>query len=336
MYDDFNKNGKIDGPYETFVDKNRNNRQDLDEPAVGDFQLMKEMGANAIRVYHHPMKVNKELLRDLYKRYGIMTIMGDFLGKYALGSGAPWNPGTDYTDEGHRKNMIESVTKMVNEFKDEPFVLFWLLGNENVYGYACNADKEPDVFFSFANDVARRIKEIDPDHPVAICNGDVLYLDKFGKDAPDIDIFGANAYRGDYGFGFFWRQVKEETDRPAFITEFGCPAYAEGKSEDEAEYLQAEYHRGCWDDIESNMAIGSAEGQGAGNALGGIVFEWLDEWWKGYEPSIHDKKGLWVGPFPDGTMYEEWLGMCGQGNGSLSPFLRQLRKSYYMYQKKWK
>jgi len=29
---------------------------------------------------------------------------------------------------------------------------------------------------------------------------------------------------------------------------------------------------------------------GAGNSIGGIAFEWLDEWWKGYEPSIHDKK----------------------------------------------
>jgi len=44
--------------------------------------------------------------------------------------------------------MLESVTNMVLEFKDEPYILFWLLGNENVYGFACNADKEPDVFLN--------------------------------------------------------------------------------------------------------------------------------------------------------------------------------------------
>ncbi|MDD5730840.1 MAG: glycoside hydrolase family 2 TIM barrel-domain containing protein, partial [Candidatus Omnitrophica bacterium] len=331
-YEDFNKNGKIDGPYDAFIDANKNNMQDPDEPAVGDFKIMQDMGVNAIRLYHHPLKVNKELLRDLYKNYGIRVVMGDFFGKYAIGSGAKWNPGTDYTNEEQKKNMTDSVIKMVMEHKDEPYILFWLLGNENVYGYACNADKEPDAFFKFANEVAKQIKAIDPEHPVAICSGDVLYLDKFGKDAPDIDIFGTNAYRGDCGFGFLWRQVKEHADKPAMITEFGCPAYAEGKTADEAEDLQAGYHKAAWEDIESNMAFG----EGEGNSIGGVVFEYVDEWWKAYEPYIHDTKGLFAGPFPDGFMHEEWLGVCGQGNGKMSPFLRQLRKSYFMYQKKWK
>ena len=332
MNEDFNKNGKIDGPYDAFVDKNRNNLQDQDEPAAGDFKLMQEMGVNVIRLYHHPNKINKELLRDLYQRYGIMVIMGDFLGKYTLGSGAKWDPGTDYNNEEHRKNMLESVKSMVNEYKDEPYILFWLLGNENVYGYACNANKEPEAFFRFASEAAREIKALDPQHPVGLCNGDIVFLDKFGKNAPDIDIFGANAYRGNYGFGALWRQVKEEADRPAFITEFGCSAYFEGKAGDAGEDGQADYHQGSWEDIKNNMAFEA----GAGNAIGGVAFEWLDEWWKGYEPYIHDKKGTWMGPFPDGYMHEEWLGLCSQGDGKLSPFLRQLRKSYSTYKKLWK
>lgn len=332
MEQDLNKNGKSDGPYDAFVDRNRNNNQDKNEPAVGDFALMKDMGVNTIRLYHHPMKVNKETLRDLYKNYGIMTIMGDFLGKYTHGSKAQWNPGTDYNNEEHRKNMMDSVLGMVNEYKDEPFILFWLLGNENVYGYACNADVYPDAFFAFANEVAKKIKEIDPDHPVAICSGDILYLDRFGKNAPDIDIFGANAYRGNLGFGYLWRQVRDVADKPAFITEYGCSAYYEGKSEDEGEYYQADYHQGSWEDIIHNSAFSD----GSGNAIGGVIFEWLDEWWKGYEPSLHDRKSLWKGPFPDGTMHEEWLGICGQGDGRLSPFQRHLRKAYFTYKRLWR
>ncbi|TBR19956.1 hypothetical protein EPO66_00420 [bacterium] len=332
MEEDFNNNGKPDGPYDAFVDKNKNGIQDKDEPGIGDFQLMKEMGVNTIRLYHHPQKIKKEVLRDMYNNYGIRVIMGDFLGKYTIGSGATWNPGTDYNNEEHKKNMMESVTNMVLEYKDEPYILFWLLGNENVYGYACNADKDPEAFFKFANEVAKHIKSIDPQHPVAICNGDIVYLDAFGKFAPDIDIFGANAYRGNAGFGSFWRQVKSEADRPAFITEFGCSSYFEGKSPEEGQEYQADYHRGSWEDIENNMIFN----EGSGNAIGGIAFEWLDEWWKGYEPSIHDKKGTWVGPFPDGTMHEEWLGICGQGDGKMSPFLRELRKSYFTYKDMWR
>jgi len=290
------------------------------------------MGVNTIRLYHHPGKVDKKILRDMYNNYGIRVIMGDFLGKYALGSGAAWNPGTDYNNEEQKKKMIESVMGMVNEYKNEPFILFWLLGNENIYGYACNANTEPDAFFKFANEVAKIIKFIDPDHPVAICSGDILFLDKFGKDAPDVDIFGTNAYRGDYGFGRFWKSVKEEADKPAFITEFGCPAFAEGKTPEEAEALQAAYHKASWENIEDNMAFKP----GVGNAIGGVVFEWLDEWWKAYEPSIHDTKGLWAGPFPDGFMHEEWLGLASQGNGKESPFLRHLRKAYYTYQSMWR
>ncbi len=332
MVEDANHNGKIDGPYDAWVDKNFNNVQDADEPIVGDFKLMKELGANTIRVYHQPSEPTKEVLRDLYKNYGIRVILADFLGKYALGSGASWYEGTDYENPEHRKNMMDSVRKLVLAHKDEPYVLMWLLGNENNYGVACNADKKPAAYYEFVNDVALMIKSIDPKHPVAICNGDILFLDIFARYCPDVDIFSANAYRGDYGFGSLWEQVAEATGKPAFISEYGCPAFARGLSRQEQEQAQANYHEGSWRDMMFHMADSA---DGVGNALGGVVFEWLDEWWKNYEPAVHDKTAGAIGPFPDGYMYEEWFGICSQGNGKNSPFMRQLRKSYALYQKLW-
>lgn len=335
MYEDTDNNGKLDGPYEAFVDKNLNNQRDADEPMVGDFQLLKEMGVNTIRQYQQPkgaFKLNHEVLRDLYNKYGIRVIIGDFLGKYAIGSGASWYEGTDYANPEHQRNMLESVKEMVMEHKDEPYVLMWILGNENNYGVACKADKNPEAFYKFCNEVAKWIKSVDPDHPVAIANGDTLYLDKFAQYCPDVDVFGANAYRGDYGFGSFWEQVMDATGKPAFITEYGCPAFIDYGSREEAETAQAAYYEGNWEDIMYN----SVYGDGVGNAIGGVVFEWLDEWWKAYEPATHDTKGLFNGPFPDGFMHEEWLGVAGQGDGKESPFLRQPRKSYYYYQKAWR
>jgi beta-glucuronidase len=331
MFQDINGNGKLDGPYDSWVDKNRNDVQDSNEPVIGDFQLLKELGVTVIRLYDN-VKINKMLLKNLYKQYGIMVLLGDYLGKYAIGSGATWADGTDYENPEHRKNMLENVEKMVQEFKDEPYVLMWVLGNENNYGVASNADKKPVAYYKFVNEVAKRIKEIDPDRPVAICNGDTLYLELFAKYVPQVDAYGANVYRGDYGFGSFWDEVKRATGKPAFITEYGAPAYAGPDMDlDDAETAQADYHKGDWLDILHN----SAGYEGEGNAIGGVVFEWMDEWWKNYEPSVHDTKADVIGPFPGGYYYEEWFGLVGQGNGKNSPFERQLRKCYFMYKDIW-
>ena len=81
---DFNKNGINDTAYESWVDRNKNNRRDAGERATGDFQLLKEMGVNTIRIYH-PVNVDKTLLRDLYRRFGIRVIMDNFLGTYGWG-----------------------------------------------------------------------------------------------------------------------------------------------------------------------------------------------------------------------------------------------------------
>ena len=330
--DDVNKNGIIDGPYEAWVDKNKNEKQDVNEPNVGDFQIMKEMGVNTLRVYHQPFAVDKKILRDLYEKYGIMVIMGDYFGMYAIGSGASWHPGTDYSDPAQRENMKQSVKKMVEEFKDEPYILMWLLGNENNYGVANNSKNIPEVYYSFANEAAGMIKSIDKNHSVAIGNGDTLFLDIFAKNAPEVDVFGCNAYRGLHGFGrSFWENIKDTCDKPVLITEYGCPAFITDKTLEEAQETQAKYLKLAWHDIDRNSA-----GIGVGNAIGAVMFEWVDEWWKAYEPFTHDIKKSWAGPFPDGWMYEEWLGVTSQGNGDNSPFKRQLRKAYFIYKEMWK
>ncbi len=333
MVQDLNHNGKADGPYDSWVDTNRNNRQDKDEPVIGDFQLMKDLGVNTIRLYAQSVTIDKQLLRRLYQDFGIRVMMGNFLGKYAIGSGATWFQGTDYTDLQQQKNMLEAVRKMVLEYKDEPYLLMWVLGNENNYGVASNADQAPDAYFQFADKVARLIKSLDPDHPVALCNGDTLFLDIFAKDCPNIDIFAANAYRGDYGFGSFWQEVADLTGKPALITEFGCPAFSTLLTEKQRQSAQADYLEGNWVDIADNSA---GHEDGVGNALGGFVFEWTDEWWKQYSPYKHDTEPGPAGPFPGDFYFEEWFGLTSQGNGEHSPFLRQLRTSYFTLQKLWK
>lgn len=347
MLSDINHNGKIDGPYDAWLDKNKNNRQDPDEKTVGDFKLMKEMGVNTLRLYHHA--ASKEVLRDLYKNYGIRVIMGDMLGMYAAGSGAEWYQGTDYTNPQHLENMRKSVRDMVTEHKDEPYVLMWMLGNESNYGevgdpdpqsnkagLGSNAKAQPQAHYAFVNEVAGMIKELDPTRPVGFSNGEVVTIDVLAQNSSNLDVFGCNVYRGASGFGrSFWDDVRRFLDKPVLFTEYGCPAFFSGKDSDYGEQKQLEYHRGNWEDLIANTA-----GMGAGSAIGGVVFEFVDEWWKSglppkFSASEHETVGDFVAAFPDGQMHEEWLGLMSQGDGSQSPFLRQARQVYAYYQDVW-
>ena len=344
MQVDDNRNEKNDGLFDSWVDKNKNNVRDADEPVIGDAQLLKDMGANALRIYHgvdraghyDPSEYDKKLLRTLQKDDGIYSILGDFLGAYTVGSQAAWDKGTDYTDEAQKENMRAVVRAMVLDHKDEPYVLLWLLGNENQHPHTrTNAATYPEEYAKFLNEIAKMIHDLDPNHPVAIGNLNDVGLKELAQFAPEIDIYGANVYTGAYTLGSIWQSVKRIYDRPVLFTEIGCPAYA--KKRDQAEKDQADYLVSNWEDIRLNLAGRTGEG----NAIGGIIYEWLDEWWKTSkgnswgDPDKHNTAGDFEGPFPDGWMHEEWLGIFGQGRGNHSPFLREPRAVYEALKQEW-
>jgi beta-glucuronidase len=339
MSSDINKNGIIDAPYESWVDANKNNIKDPSEKEIGDFKLMKDMGVNTIRMYHTlsnteyiPEEFNKKLLRDMYANYGITVTMGDFFGAYGIGTGGEF---TDYRNKRQKAMMKENVRKMVLDNKDEPYLLMWLLGNENdmpttsdgsVNATNTNARQYPQEYASFVSEVIDMIHKLDPNHPVMVGNMTTDLLAYYDNFVPAMDIYGINLYMGKGGFGSTWKTISRKMDIPVLISEYGCDAYFEAKGIDEDS--QADYHKGNWKDIEYNLA----GGQGAGNSIGGIAFEWLDEWWKsGADPNMHDAFPQSALPFPDGWAHEEWFGIAGQGDGKNSPFLRDLRKVYSVY-----
>src|SRR5262249_5113052 len=163
-------------------------------------------------------------------------MMGDYLGVYAIGSGATGNAGTDYSDPQQQASMLESVRQMVEMYKNETYILFWVFGNENNFGVADNAPKKPAAYYQIVHKTAELIKHLDPDHPVALCNGDLGSLDMIGRYCRDVDILGVNGYRGDFGFGdSFWRDILETFGKPVVLTEFGCPAYSMYASQDAGE-----------------------------------------------------------------------------------------------------
>jgi len=327
MVVDDDKDGQNDIAFQSWVDKNLNNKRDPKEIDIGDFELLKNCGCNAIRIYHHasddsviqsinPGRLlfnhapNKELLRKLHQKYGIWVAMGDLMGAYTVASGANWEQGTDYTDAVQKQNMKKSIEEMVLTHKDEPYLLLWILGNENNFKdfTKTNASEHPVAYAQFVNEMAILIHKLDPHHPVALCNGETHFISTYAEHAPDIDIFGINSYRR-LGFDDLWIELSEKYDKPVMLTEYGTldPKFQKGLLD---ENNQAKIHEAAWIDIWEHKAGAKPPG----NAIGGFAFRWLDRW-------IYGK--------PDGH------GFASQGNGKHSPFLRRLRKTYFTYQNLW-
>ena len=87
--------------------------------------------------------------------------------------------------------------------------------------------------YKLFNDAVLEMKKIYTSHPIAICNGDLLFLDIIAQKCKDIDILGTNMYRG-VSFGDAFQKVKDKLNKPMLFSEFGADAFnAIDNSEDQ-------------------------------------------------------------------------------------------------------
>jgi hypothetical protein len=125
--------------------------------------------------------------------------------------------GFDWNDPAAIARQRKMVEDAVVAYRDHPAVLSWGLGNE-MEGVGDKA-----VIWREVNWLARRIKELDPKHPVmtVVANVSPAKLAAIKEHAPDIDILGINAYAGVADMAD--RLRAENWTRPYCITEFGLP-----------------------------------------------------------------------------------------------------------------
>ncbi len=301
---------------------------DVIKAALDDeMSLLKNMGVNTIRQY---TGVKPKWIQYIYEKYGIYTIINHSFGRYGLTLNGVWVPNTEYSDAGTQKLLLKEVNDMVAEYKNTPGVLMYLLGNENNYGLFWDGAETEDIpmedrkstlraehMYKLFNEAFVEIKKADASVPVAMCNGDVLFLDIIAKECKDVDVFGINCYRGK-SFGDIFEKVKTAFDKPIMFTEFGADAYNEVNfSEDQKS--QAEYDVLNWKEIYENVAgLGKA-----GNSIGGFTFQFSDGWWKYKQTSnldVHDNNASWSnGGYlydyvpGENNMNEEWFGICAKG-----------------------
>jgi len=331
---------------------------DPHKPWLKDGKLMQEMGVNTIRLYqaHENSEEVKQVIRDMYQLYGIRTILGHWLGFWEY-------PCPLYGDKAFRDRIKKEILGMVTLYKDEPGILLWILGNEN--NYSCfgrvnpwsseEIDKERDlqkrnysrakIYYSFVNELAKEIHKIDPNHPVALGNGELVGLDIANKVCPDIDLVACIIYRG-RTFGNLFNSLKATFDRPVLLSEIGADSY-DAYLNKEDQNMQAFFLEAQWRQIYANLA-GSKKG--AGNCIGGTIFEWMDEWWK-HNPSeaegwkAHNTEAGWssgsyyfdIKAPGNMNMNEEWFGIVSQSEELENGLNKRIpKKAYYVIRDFWK
>lgn len=307
--------------------------------------LLKNMGVNTIRVYSG---IPKKWIEYIYTNYGIYTMLNHTFGRYGLTLNGTWVVNTEYSDASTRNLLLQEVKQMAIDYKDTKGLLLFLLGNENNYGLFWDGAETEDIpiedrkstarahyLYKLFNEATVAMKAIDNSHPIAICNGDLLFLDLIKKECPDVDILGVNAYRG-ISFGNVFDRVKNEYGKPVLFTEFGSDAY-NAVSNEEAQNEQAAILKGNWKEIYENAAgIGKS-----GNCIGGFTFQFSDGWWKYGQTKnldIHDSNASWAnGGYPfdfvkgENNMNEEWFGICAKGPTSANgTYQLYPRSAYYI------
>ena len=332
--------------------------EDPGEPWRADGRLMKEMGVNTVRFYQAPEnpESGKKVIHDLYELYGIRSIMGHWLGFWEY-------PCPRYADEDFRKKIKEEVLTMVRTYKDEPGILLWILGNENNYSFServnpwgsqeidaisdikKKCDIRAGIYYSFVNELAKEIHEIDPHHPVALGNGELISLEIANQSCPDIDLVALIVYRGKT-FGNLFKSLRATYDKPVMLSEFGSDSYdAYLKKEDQN--IQALFLESQWREIFKNAYSNK---DGAQNCLGGTMFEWSDEWWKHNEAAsdtwnIHDIESNWsngsyyfdIKAERNMNMNEEWFGIVALSEELHAGINQRIpRKAYYALRDFWK
>ncbi|AUP79419.1 glycoside hydrolase family 2 TIM barrel-domain containing protein [Flavivirga eckloniae] len=293
--------------------------------------LLKNMGVNVIRQY---TGVQPKWIQYIYENYGIYTMLNHSFGRYGLTINGAWVAVTDYRDPATQKLLISEVSQMAETYRNTPGMLLFLLGNENNYGlfwagaetedFPDEEDKKREVgekrgrpMYKLMNDAVLKMKSIDASHPVAICNGDLLFADIIAEECKDVDIYGVNMYRGK-SFGDAFERVKKELNKPIMFTEFGCDAF-NAKTNQEDQKMQAFFMVENWKEIYQNAAgLGKS-----GNSIGGFTFQFSDGWWKFGQTKnldIHDTNASWSngGYYLDldpgeNNMNEEWFGICAKG-----------------------
>lgn len=215
------------------------------ERAAQDFELMREMGVNIIRIYHVPPKWFLDVCRD----HGMRVIIS-----------IPWAEHVEFlNDRKIRKQIVQTIRDAVARNKGHEAIFAYLVGNEiPTTMVRWLGAKRVTYFVEHLINVAR---SVDPEPMYSYAS----YPPTEYLLPSNVDFFTFNVYlerRIDFE-RYLARLQNLADDKPLIMGEFGMDTMRKGEDA-QAEVL--DWHFDC-------VVLGGAAGT--------IFFSWTDEWFTG-------------------------------------------------------
>ncbi|MEO3842013.1 discoidin domain-containing protein [Streptomyces sp. B22F1] len=243
------------------------------------------LGANTVRTWGTDATTRP--LLDAAAANGVKVIAGFWLQP----GGGPGSGGcVDYVaDTAYKNDMLAEFPRWVDTYRDHPGVLMWNVGNESVLGLqncyqGAELERQRDAYTGFVNDVAERIHQVDPNHPVTSTDAWVGAWPYYQRNAPDLDLYAVNAYAAVCDVRAAWEAGGY--DKPYIVTEGGPPGEweveddANGVPTEPSDVAKAEGYGRAWDCVTGHRGV----------ALGATLFHYGVE---------NDFGGVWFNLTPD-------------------------------------
>jgi hypothetical protein len=283
-----------------------------------DFPLIKDTGANCIRLYSADCTT---AMLDAAYNNGLYVILGLWV-----------NYDANLADPNVRNKIKNDFVSMVNQWKNHDAILMWCIGNEQNYYNGNNS-----YWYTLVNECAMLAHQAEGSnyHPVASVNGEIESIGDPSLKSDDasmqyLDVWGANIYRGPRFYTLF-DDYARKSSKPFWVAEFGCDAW-NGQQNKEDETMQAKYLQSLWQDMVYYLNNSDPNKP----CIGGTVMEWSDEWWQyPYGSwSVQDTAATYINPgyIDDPNMNYEWQGVVAITPGS---YARRKRQAYYTLQTLW-
>jgi|UPI000695ECDB hypothetical protein len=158
--------------------------------AGGDTHLdvLKKIGGTTIRTWgidQLDREVNGKSLLERCQELGLTVMAGIWIEHS--------RHGFDYSNPELITRQRDAVRACVRRYKNHPAILMWGLGNEME---GPNADGSDTRVWRELEQLARIVKEEDPDHPICtvIAGAATPKVQALMRDYPSLDILGVNAY----------------------------------------------------------------------------------------------------------------------------------------------